>query len=51
MEMGEFHESLEGTKNYYGGASHCFGQHCQHYNIAGFDIVVFLKTSFGSSDN
>jgi hypothetical protein len=29
MDIGELHESLEGTKNYYGGASCCFGQHCQ----------------------
>jgi hypothetical protein len=27
--MGELHESVGGTINYYGGASCCFGQHCE----------------------
>jgi hypothetical protein len=28
MDMEEFHESLRETKNYNGGASSSFGQHC-----------------------
>jgi hypothetical protein len=40
MDMRELYKNLGETKNYYGGASCCFGQHCQ-----GLLYVVLQTTS------